>query len=170
MPRSQPSPWNGDRHILERKIQNFKNSKLHLLKTFWCHWSINSCNRRPNFFFVPCLLKSSLSLWQGEHCGQGLLSARWLIAWLRWGKSRDRDAEIDAWVSGLFNKATVWSRLRTSNTATSTPTQTEPTAHGPRFAGLTVTEKETEREGRDFKILQGPTKATALLHLLYIIQ
>lgn len=33
-----------------------------------------------------------------------------------------------------------------------------------------VTEKETEREGRDFKILQGPTKATALLHLLYIIQ
>lgn len=127
MPRSQPSPWNGDRHILEIKIQNFKNSKLHLLKTFWCHWSINSCNRRPNFFFVPCLLKSSLSLWQGEHRGQGMLSARWLIAWLRWGKSRDRDAEIDAWVSGLFNKATVWSRLRTSNTATSTPTQTEPT-------------------------------------------
>lgn len=67
----------------------------------------------------------------------GLLSKRWLILQTSWGeaenkkkKKRERDVKIDGWVSGLFNKARVWSQLQTSNTATSTATQTD-RAHRP---------------------------------------
>lgn len=84
-------------------------------------------------------------------------------------KKRECDVKIDGWVSGLFNKATVWSQVQTSNTTTATAPQTDTE---PKDHPVCVCEGESrraERERESFRILQGPTKATLLLHLLYII-
>ncbi len=126
-------------------------------------------------FSAPRLVKSSLSLWQDEHCGQGcFLKDDWYCspAEERQGKGkereRERDVKIDAWVSGLFNKAKVWYKLQTSNTATSSATQSHPEPRGHPLWGWDG-ERKRAKEGESFRILQGPTKATLLLHLLYII-
>lgn len=91
---------------------------------------------------------------------------------VKWKKRKgERDVKIDGRVSGLFNKATLWSQLQTSNTATSTTVHPdiEPTDDPVYAFGREKVREQRERERVLFRILQGPTMPVLLLHLLYII-